>query len=416
MSLQFVDSYGHYTQPFMDKKWDVVGVPYGKNPSDLSDVVSITQGTTIGRFGGGGVTFAAPNRTTLNAEGQLNDLQYIQKNYSGVSVVVTGLAVQQTSTQINGVNPGTGTTQIPVAGGRLLTFLDSATTQVAIDIMPSGQLRAVRSTLAGTGIFLVAIGTNPGSGIPTFTELGTSTNAISSSSYDFLEFKITHHDSTGSVEVKRNGAAFWTLSNVNTAISGANNSSSVLVGGYGATYTSNLGSLQAHYLRATVSDFYLLNTTAGGTGDPVDFIGDRHWEPLFPTADATYTQWTPDPAGDHFANIDEVPPDDGTTDNSTDTLNNKDSFAFESALGPTGATLIFSYTMYMEKDTGGAVGVSGLSRSPAGGGGTDSNGTEFQVPNPYAFRQSFGFINPDTSTAWTVGTFNAAEHGYERTS
>lgn len=401
MSLQFVDSYGHYTQPFMNKKWDVVGDPYAIGPAPSLTPVSLTQGISIGRFGGGGVTYDAPNNLELNSVAQANDLQYTQKNYTGVDVVVTGLAVLQLSTQLTN-------------GGRLLTFLDSATTQVGIDIMPSGQLRAVRSTLAGTGIFLCSIGTT--SPLATFTELGTSTSSIASSSYDFLEFKITHHPTAGIVEVKRNGAAFWTLSNVNTAVSGVNNSSSVLVGGYGAVFTANRGTLQAHYLRATVSDFYLLNTTAGGTGDPVDFIGDRHWEPLFPTADATYTQWTPDPAGDHFANIDEVPPDDGTTDNSTDTLNNKDSFAFESALGPTGATLIFSYTMYMEKDTGGAVGVSGLSRSPAGGGGTDSNGTEFQVPNPYAFRQSFGFINPDTSTAWTVGTFNAAEHGYERTS
>ena len=400
--LLFVDSMGHYTQPFMDKKWDVVGDPYGVNPTDPSDTVSITQSTSLGRFGGGGVAFDCPTLASLDSDAQQNDLQYIQRNYSGVSVIVVGLAVLQNSTQLT-------------AGGRLLTFLDSATTQVGIDIMPSGQLRAVRSTLAGTGIFLCSIGTVVAPA--TFTELGTSTGAISSSSYDFLEFKVTFATGTGgSIEVKRNGAAFWTLSSVNTAISGVANSSSVLVGGYGAVFTSNLGTLQAHYLRATISDFYLLNTTAGGSGDPITFIGDRHWEPLFPLSDATYTQWTPDPGGDHFANIDEVPPDDGATNNNTATLNNKDSFDFQNATGPASASVMFSYTMYMEKDTGGAVGVSGLSRSPAGGGGTDGVGTEFQVPNPYAFRQSFGFIDPNTSSAWTVSTFNASEHGYKRSS
>lgn len=394
--LLFVDSMGHYTQPFMNKKWDVVGDPYAIGPAPSSTPVTLTQGIAIGRFGGGGVTFDSPNILQYDSVAQANDLQYIQRNYGGVNVIVVGLAVQQLTTQISN-------------GARLLTFLDSATTQVGIDIMPSGQLRAVRSTIAGSGIFLCSIGSSGSP--PTYTELGTSTNSISSSSYDFLEFKVTHHPTTGSIEIKRNGTAFWTLSNVNTAISTVNSSSSVLVGGYGAVFTNNNGTLQAHYLRATVSDFYLLNTTAGGTGDPVDFIGDRHWEPLFPLSDATYTEWTADPVGNHFANIDEVPPDDGTTNNNTDTLNDRDSFDFESALGPAGATVMFSYTMYCEKDTGGAVELKGLSRSVA----TDGLGTAFQVPNPYAFRQSFGFIDPNTSAAWTVANFNLAEHGYKRT-
>jgi hypothetical protein len=399
--LLFVDSMGHYTQPFMNKKWDVVSDPYAVNPADPTDTVDIVQGTTTGRFGGGGVEFSAPNRVTEDSVGQANDGQYIQKTYDGVSTIIVGLAVQQTGTQINGVSV------VPVAGGRLLTFLDSATTQVGIDIMPSGQLRAIRSTLAGTGIYLCYIGTT--SAPATLTELGTSTDAISSSSYDFLEFKITHHPSAGIVEVKRNGAAFWTLNNVNTAISGVNNSSSVLVGGYGAVWQANLGTLQAHYLRAKVSDFQLLNTTAGGTGDPVNFIGDRHWEPLFPLVDVT-TDWTADPGPDNFANINTVPPDD-TRNNNTEGVNDIDNYEFESALGPDAATMIFSYTMYLEKNTGGAVGISGQSVSNA----MPTNGTEFQVPNPYAFRQSFGFIDPDTAAAWTVAAFNLANHGYERT-
>lgn len=396
--MLFCDSFSHYTQPFMDVMWDVVGVPYGENPDDPTDDVSITQGITSGRFGAGGVVFDCPTLADLGSVDQRNDLQYIQRNYDGVSVIHVGLAMLQNSTQLT-------------VGGRLLTFLDSATTQVGIDIMPSGQLRVVRSTLAGTGVFLSSIGTVFAEG--TYTVLDTTTAAISSSSYDFLEFKITHHPTAGIVEIRRNGAAFETLTDLNTAVSGNNNSSSVLVGGYGSVWTANFGALQAHYLRATVSDFHLLNTVANGSDalDPVTFIGDRHWEVLVPAADGFYTDWTPNPVNDHYLNVDEIPPDGGTTENNTEPVGNIDTFETDTPAGPATASVIMAYTMYLEKNTGGAVGISGVFRLA----GADRNGTEFQTPNPYAFRQSFLASKPGGG-AITVADVGSGEHGYERTS
>ena len=393
----FCDGFSHYTNAFMPDMWDVVSVPYGVNPSAPSDTVSITQGLTSGRFGEGGVVFASPTLANLNSTAQRNDGQYIQQNYTGVSVIIAGLAIQQNGTQLT-------------AGSRLITFLDSATTQVGIDIMPSGQLRAVRSTSAGTGIYLCAIGSigSP----PTYTELGTSAASISSNAFDFLEFKITHHSSAGIIEIKRNGEVFWTLSGVNTAVSGTNQSASMLVGGYGAVFTSNLGTLQAHYLRGTVSDVYLLNTTANGSDalDPVDFIGDRHWQVRTPTTDGHYTAWTCSTGSNHAALVDEIPPN--TTDfNSTSTVGNIDSFNTDAPTGPATASCIVAYTMYLQKDTGGATGVQGLFRLS----GSDRVGTEFQVPNPWAYQQSFLCSKPGGG-AITVADFDAGEHGYKLSS
>lgn len=414
MAMLLADSFSHYTQAFMSKMWDVVSVPYAVGPEPDFLPVTLTQSRTAGRFGEGGVVFAAPNLVTYVSSSQLPDAQFIQKNYNAVSVIHIGLAVLQTGTQVGGVHSG-GTT----AGGRLLTLLDGATTQVGIDIMPSGQLRAVRSSAVGTGIYLATIGTNPGTSVvPTFTELGTSTGAISSNAYDFLEFKITHHPTAGIVEVKRNtDEAFWTLSNVNTAPSGNNQSASMLIGGYGVPYTASLGELQAHYLRAIVSDVHLLNTTANGSDalDPVTFIGDRHWQVLTPTADGFYTDWTPDPtdAGqpdEHAQNVNTVPPNEARNNN-TSTVGNIDSFECDNATGPGGASVIMAYTMYLQKTTGGDVGVSGLFRL----GGADRNGTEFQVPSPNAFEQSFLASKPGGG-AITVADVNNGEHGYELTS
>lgn len=390
--LRFVDSFSHYTQAFMEEKWDVCEFGTG--------AWTMVQGLTSGRFGGGGVTFTANPADTNTVA-----LQYMQKNWAGGSTVIVGMAIKQTTTQVLGhdLNAFGG-------GGRWLSFLDGSTLQVALSILQSGQIQAIRNTAANQGWINSATCSNG-------TVLGISTAAVSSSSYDFLEVKVVHHPSTGSIEIKRNGLAFWTLSNVNTAISGSNNSSSVIVGGFNGQFCG--GEFQAHPLQAIVSDFHLLDTVANGSdpNDPVDFIGDRHWEVVRPTTDSTPLDWTITGSASHFANVDEIPPN--TTDyNSTDTVNDEDALLFATLTGPSSASVLLSYTMYLQKDTGGAVGVSGLMVSPAGGGGTHGNGTEFQVPNPYAFRQSFLCTDPAApgTNPLTVAIVNAAGNGYERTS
>lgn len=374
MSLIFVDGCSHYTQAFLSDKWDVVN----------SLGTAVTQSVnTNGRFGGGAITF-------LDAGGSSFDVPlYIQRNYDGVGTIVIGMAVQQTATQ-------------KTQGGQWLEFVSGNTVQVGIAIMPSGQLRVFRSTNVGTGVIL-----HPDDGQRTV--LGTSVNAINSSSYDFLEVKIVHHTTTGSVEIKRNGAAFYSLTNVNTNIAGSGDSSSMTVGGYTAFSGGATGRVQ---LQANVTDVYMLNTTVDGADalNPVDFIGDRHWEPLPPTADGADTAWTITGSASHFANVDEVPPN--TTDyNSTATLNAKDGFVVTTPTGPTTATCLLSATMYIQKNTGGSNEVKGFIRSTAP---AYRNGTAFQVPTPWAFRQSFMCSIPGGG-AITLANVAAFQLGYEKT-
>lgn len=366
--LIFVDGFSHYTDPFLAQKWDIVADSTG------TQVVQSVSG--VGRSGGGGVVFTPASSATLpNA--------YIQKNYDGVSTIIAGLAFQQGGTQL-------------VAGGQLISFMDGSTVQVAVRVLQSGQLRIMRNTAAGGGLVTAA-----------YTLLGESTNAINSSSFDFLEFKVIHHATTGSVEIKRNGAAFFTLTNVNTAISGVNNSSSVVIGGFSST-----NPITFQELKGTVTDFHLLNTTVDGADalNPVDFIGDRHWEPLTPTADGADTAWTITGSASHFANVDEIPPN--TTDfNSTATLNARDGFVVSAPTGPSTASALISLTMYIQKNTGGSNAVKGFMRTPAA---SYRNGTEFQVPTPWGFRQSFMASKPGGG-AITLADIAANQLGYEKT-
>lgn len=401
--LRFVDGFSHYTDAFLEKKWDLV-----RRPTGMTAATMVQSKDTVGRTGpsgtvSGGVTFAVSNddvssaRTDTNPGTQVN--QFTQKNFSGQSVIHVGLAIKQNALQL-------------ARGGRLLTFLDGATVQLGIDIMPSGQLRYVRGTL-DEGIYLVSADPSFGESA-LYTVLATTANSILSNSFDFLQFKITFNNGAGIVEVKRgDGSTFETTSNLNTAPSGANRSASVLVGGYAGLTGGSAQNVENHYLRGIVCDFHLLDTVAGVANDPITFIGDRHWEVVLPTADATYAQFTPTPSANHWENVDEIPPDGITSNNSTGTLNNKDSMLFQDLSGPSTASVLLSYTMYLEKDAG-AAGVSGLMRSPAGGGGTDGTGEEVQAPSPFAFKQSFLFTDPATAAPLTVAIVNAGEHGYTK--
>lgn len=377
--LVFVDSMSHYTDTFLGEKWD------------FRDSVAngVEQALTGGRSGGGVVHFTT---ATAGSSGG----QHLQKTYDGVSTIICGFAVAQTAIQ----SPN---------GGWLIHFMDASTVQVGIKIEQSGQLRVFRGAAIGGGV-------DPSDPWTSNTvTLGISTEAISSSSYDFLEFKVVNHPTTGSVEIKRNGSAFYSLTNVNTALSGVNNTSSVIFGGHRGP-----AAIGGQFQKASfdMCDFHLLNTTVNGSdpNDPVDFIGDRHWEVVLPTADSTPLEWTINGSANHWENVDAINPPSTATDNNTQTVGNRDALLFQDLTGPTTASVLMSYTMYLAKDTGGAVGVSGLMVSPAGG--TEGNGTEFQVPNPVAFRQSFLCTDPAApgTAPLTVAIVNAGAHGYERTS
>ncbi len=369
--LLFVDGCSHYDDAFLGEKWD------------YRDTTGLSQSRTGGRFGAGRIIFGS-----LGA----GQKQHLSKTYNGVSTIICGFALKQTATQ-------------SATGGQLLHFMDGNTIQVGIRILQSGQLRIFRGLtidggvdeLDGSGARFVGV------------TIGESTQSISSSAHDFMEVKVIHHPTTGSVEIKRNGSAFYTLNNVNTAFSGVNQSAAIIWGSQEPAV--NLSGRQSETL-CEIGDVYLVNTIANPSDalDPVDFIGDRHWEPITPTADGADTAWTVTGSASHFANVDEVPPN--TSDfNSTPTLNARDGFVVSSPTGPSAASVLLALTMYCQKNNGGSNALKGFARSS---GGSYRNGTEFQVPSPWAFRQSFLASKPGGG-AITIADVASHQWGYEKT-
>lgn len=327
-------SFAEYNGDFLSLDFDYVSPAVGS--------ASITHSQSSGRDGRGGLTFAVGGAGTFAYD------MYAQFNYDAAGTIVAGAYVNQTATQ-------------GALGGRLFTFVDSGedvfgeTTQVGINIMPDGTLKAFRANAAGTGIVL----RGPDQGMDSqVTLLGTSSATVGDSF--FIEVRIVHHSTTGSITVLVDNETFWMLENVNTAISGRNQSVSYCIGGF-ASINTTFTTRSHEDLAAVISDIHLVNTVVNPTdaNDPVTFFGDHKWLPSTATADGTLTAWTPSPVQAHYLNINEDPPDSADTNNSTDTLTAKDDFAMTDVAGTGTTEAVIAYRAFLSTDAPAQCGVTG---------------------------------------------------------
>jgi hypothetical protein len=125
-------------------------------------------------------------------------------------------------------------------------------------------------------------------------------------------------------------------------------------------------------------------------------------------ADGFHADWTPLSGTDHFAMVDDNPPDEDTTYVYSDTTANRDSYQCQPLGIPAGATIM-------------AVGVTAITRKLDVGsrslapfirtGGTDFDGTTVSPSFDWNAQQAFWELNPDTVAAWTVAEVDATEAG-----
>jgi hypothetical protein len=313
--------------------------------SDLFDYVSpdidgasIAIGAASGRSGRGGLEFTVGADSDNFAYGQ-----YGQVAITAAQTQTFGFAINQTATQ-------------GALGGRLLTLVDGAvdvfgeTVQVAINIMPDSTLQATRANAQGTGIILRGIDQGVDAQM---TLLGNSTDALIDTAY--LEIQVFHHPTAGSIianfyDLTHVLTSTWTLVNVNTAVSGANQSSSFCYGGYAAT---DLSFSQRYHedLAAILSDVYVLNglTNPDDARDPTSFLGDTAFI-LVEQTNNSVSEWTPDPAQANYLNVTEIPPDAGSTENTTFTVDDEDAGELTAVTGST-EEVILAYSADIKNDS-----------------------------------------------------------------
>lgn len=257
MGLLFFDGFETYATADLSKVWDSVTSSPAINP-------------TGGRRGGG--SLEAPN----NHNTQRNVIKNLNVNYS---TLVAGFNFNP-----SGMN---------ASNFSFFRFLDSSTVQVALFVSNTGAITVYR----GNGTSL----------------LGTASSGITIGADNYIEVKVTFHNTAGAVEVRINGVTVFNESGLNTRSSSNNYANAVSIG--------NATTLSSFYTWV-YDDFYVLDTS-GTTNNT--FLGDVRIDAVYPTADGEYSGWTPSEGVDHYALVDEATPN--TTDYvSSDTAAQKDSY------------------------------------------------------------------------------------------
>jgi len=314
---------------------------------------SPTVAAASGRRGGGALSVTAGN-------------YYVTKTFTAGASFVLGFAFNAAL--------------LPTANRVMAEFKDAGTTQCDLRLNTDGTLSVTR---AGTAL------TN-----------GTSTNTLSIGTYYYIEWKVTiaNSISAGSCKVRVNGVDWITVATSQDTQATANaTANSVSIGTTGAIGTTWL-----------YDDFYLCNS-AGSTNN--DFIGDCRIDTIYPTSDGNYTAWTPSTGTDHYALVDETAPN--TTDyNSGAASGDRDSYGYGNLPALTSQTVYgVQVNAALLKDDAGARSAGTMARS----GTTDSDGAGVALSTGQLYVSEVYELDPNTSTAWTETTVNAAEFGVKVT-
>jgi len=257
----------------------------------------------------------------------------------------------------------------------ILSIMDSGSQQVTLNITASGQLQLRRGAVNGT-------------------TLGTSTATLSTSSWHYVELKVTIGNS-GSYEVRLNGVNILSGSadTQNTA-----NAQAQTVRFYGATDSSA-------DIRWAYDDLYIANSDSGD--EVSDFMGSRVVHCVFVSGAGDSTQFTPS-TGSNYQCVDENPHDGDSTYVESGTVGHRDLYTV-SGVTLTDIKGVMISSMVRETD-----GTPFNIKMPVKIDGTVYNDSGQPIGSTsYVSRHRVLGRNPDTNAAWTASDINSTQFGTE---
>lgn len=286
---------------------------------------------------------------------------------------------------------GVAVKQGALAGGAPLIFYSDAgvTLHVAIRVETTGAITVLRAatTTGGGGTVLGASATG--------VILGTSV-------WQYLEAKVTLHDTTGSAEVKVDGTTVLTLTNVDTKNAGTKTVFDTI----GADAVTAGGSLD---------DFYCCN--ASGTTNN-DFLGPVKIEVLQPSADGASSGLT-NSAGTSVSNytyVDDPTPAMSTGDYVGGVAPAKDTYTFGNSTQTPTTLWVKGVVLHAQaaKVDATAAGLNVIARLS----GTEVTATPVNTPLSGAFSTTIRlywnvYETKPGGGVWTVADVNAAEFGIQ---
>lgn len=337
MALIFMDGFQHYATADIAKKWNSIG----SSPA-------ITAG--VGRRGGNVLELSTNSRS-------------VTKAFGNISSFVLGFAFRVG-------------TALPSGNTYILHFYDTSSAQISLQLNQNGTF-----TVSRAGNFVTG---------------GTSANAISASTWYYIELKATVSDSIAadSCKLKVNGVDWLNVA----AGQDLKNTSNASVNSF--TLFGN-GASGSQYIQ----DLYFLDQT--GPAPLNDFLGDCRIDTVYPDAEGNYLDLTPSTGTSHYALVDEATPN--TTDyNSSSTAGQRDSYGFQSVPALAAQTIYgVQVNVAALKDDAGARSLAPFVRH----GGVNGDGSAVALSTSQAYISSIHPVNPSTGAAWTEAQINAMEAG-----
>jgi hypothetical protein len=236
------------------------------------------------------------------------------------------------------------------------------------------------------------------------TTLATSASAaVPNNAWCYIEVKVVLHDTTGSVEVRMDGAAAVSVSGADTRN-----------GGTLATMSSVMIGSQANFAASPTlfwDDFYICDTTDGTAtqGAPLDdFLGDVRVRTLLPSGAGASTQLTPS-TGSNYDNVNDAPPVT-TTYNFSSTSGHRDTYGLPNPSIP-GTDTVVAVAAYMlaQRDNTSAISMKQAVKS----GATVAYGSTRALTTTRTPYLDVLAEDPNTSAAWTSSAVDAMEIGAE---
>lgn len=224
------------------------------------------------------------------------------------------------------------------------------------------------------------------------TQLGSnSSNALTISTYYYIELAVTVNGSTGTVEVYVNGSkSGW-----------------IDLTGQDTQATAN----------AYANAFGLGGVNGGGIAyDDLYFDTVRNGDCKVTavnasTGNGTHADSTPSTGTDRGALVDETVPNSGTDFNTIAVTNDMDTYNFPAITGSVnGPILGLNVHNFVQKSDAGACDARGIALI----GGTLYNGTTRSISQTYGYITDLHLVSPATAVAWTPAEVDAAEFGVEK--
>lgn len=228
------------------------------------------------------------------------------------------------------------------------------------------------------------------------TLLATSSVALPTGSWNFLELKTTIHDTTGTMELRVNGITVATYTGDTKYSSSIGTARSIRISG--GVYSSSL--------YGWIDDLYICDGT-GTTHN--DFLGDCRIDTLYPNGVGSAAQFTPTGSTTNWENVDDVPSDEDSSYNASDAVGAMDSFVFTDLSALNSTVLGVQANILARKDDAGSRTLRAIARAD----GANYEGSDLPLGDTYLDQQQIWPINPATAAAWTEEDINATEFGYK---